>query len=61
MEKIIAHQENVTDYNKTASYEAAAKETDKTEELSCNQQLKNLLITNLRLLKLNDISTFLLF
>lgn len=31
------------------------------EELSCNQLLKNLLKTNLRLLKLNDIGTILLF
>ena len=44
--------------------EAAAefeKETKQAEELSCSLQLKNLLITNLRLLKLNEITTILLF
>jgi len=51
-----------------ASYEMAAaefakeaQEAQKVEELSCNQLLKNLLITNLKLLKLNEISTVLLF
>jgi hypothetical protein len=49
----------------TASYEKAAAEleteTRQTEELSCSLQLKNLLMTNLKLLKLNDISALLLF
>jgi len=47
------------------SYERAAAEieheTKQTEELSCSLQLKNLLMTNLKLLKLNDISALLLF
>jgi len=47
------------------SYEKAAAEiendTKQTEELSCSLQLKNLLITNLKLLKFNDISAILLF
>lgn len=38
-----------------------AQEAQLVEELSCNQLLKNLLITNLKLLKLNEISTMLLF
>ena len=37
------------------------KNEKEQEELSCNQLLKNLLKTNLRLLKLNDIGTILLF
>lgn len=48
-----------------ASYEKASAELDnetkQTEELSCSLQLKNLLMTNLKLLKLNDISAILLF
>jgi len=47
------------------SYEKAAaeieNETKQTEEVSCSLQLKNLLITNLKLLKFNDISAILLF
>ena len=47
------------------SYEKAAaefeNETKQTEELSCSLQLKNLLMTNLKLLKLNEISAILLF
>jgi hypothetical protein len=53
------------DAMKMVSYEDAAtqqeKEVEKNEELSCNQLLKNLLKTNLRLLKINDISTILMF
>ena len=47
------------------SYEKAVaeieNETKQTEELSCSLQLKNLLMTNLKLLKFNDISALLLF
>lgn len=48
---------------KMAYYEDAVseeKEEQNEEELSCNQLLKNLIKTNLRLLKMNDI-TFLMF
>lgn len=65
MERIITKQMGGVDAMKLVSYEEAAaqqeKETEKNEELSCNQLIKNLLKTNLGLLKLNDISTFLLF
>ncbi|MFP9113883.1 hypothetical protein ACLI1A_08055 [Flavobacterium sp. RHBU_3] len=41
------------------SYEKAALNAERSvkeaEELSCSLQLKNLLLTNLRLLKLNDL------
>jgi len=47
------------------SYEKAAaeieNETRQTEELSCSLLLKNLLMTNLKLLKFNEISAILLF
>lgn len=65
MERIITTQSGGVDAMRTVSYEKAAaqheKEAQKNEVLSCNQLLKNLLKTNLRLLKINDISTFLLF
>ncbi|MXN90659.1 hypothetical protein GR160_05425 [Flavobacterium sp. Sd200] len=47
------------------SYEKAAanfeNEVKEEQELSCSLQLKNLLMTNLKLLKLNEISAILLF
>jgi len=47
------------------SFEKAATDFEqsikKVEEVSCNLQLKNLLKTNLKLLRLNEISSFLLF
>lgn len=50
---------------KTVFYEHVTAEQDneakKADELSCNQLIKNLLKTNLRLIKLNDISSMLLF
>lgn len=64
MERIITTQSGGVDAMRTVSYEKAAqqeKEVQKNEVVSCNQLLKNLLKTNLRLLKINDISTFLLF
>jgi hypothetical protein len=45
----------------SAEFAQEAREVQKVEELSCNQLLKNLLKTNLKLLKLNEISTVLLF
>jgi hypothetical protein len=64
MERIVAQQAGIEAIN-VVSYEEAAfaleQESEKAEELSCNQLLKNLLMTNLRLLKLNDISAILLF
>jgi len=45
-------------YTGAAEFE---KETKQAEELSCSLQLKNLLLTNLRLLKLNEITAILLF
>lgn len=50
---------NAVTYEKAAA--AIENESKQTEELSCSLQLKNLLITNLKLLKLNDISAILLF
>jgi hypothetical protein len=65
MERIIYNPDSGINAMKTASFEKAAaefeREKEKAEELSCNQLLKNLLITNLKLLKLNEISTMLLF
>ncbi|RZJ63629.1 MAG: hypothetical protein EOO45_20750 [Flavobacterium sp.] len=64
MESTITRNENNYNAVRTASYEHVVTEIEKIEkqeELSCNQLLKNLLRTNLRLLKINDISTILLF
>jgi hypothetical protein len=65
MERIITHQAGTINAVNTASYEKAAaefeKEAQKVDDLSCNQLIKNLLKTNLKLLKLNEISTMLLF
>ncbi len=64
MERLM-HYETSANARDAVSFEKAAieleKETKKEEELSCNQLLRNLLKTNLRLLKLNDISSVLLF
>ena len=64
MERIITKQDSMNTL-KAVSYEKAAskleQEAQKTEELSCNQLLKNLLMTNVKLLKLNEIRTMLLF
>ena len=68
MERSITNQFNSLNAVNAASFEKAAaefekeaQEVQKIEELSCNQLLKNLLKTNLKLLKLNEISTVLLF
>lgn len=62
MERIITQPAGAETLNVVSYAEAAAFEQEtKTEELSCNQLLKNLLMTNLKLLKLNEISTVLLF
>ncbi|OIQ18668.1 MAG: hypothetical protein BM557_07025 [Flavobacterium sp. MedPE-SWcel] len=64
MERLI-HYDSSIKTKDTVSFEKAAneleKEVKKDEVLSCNQLIKNLLKTNLRLLKLNDISSVLLF
>ncbi len=64
MERLM-HYESGVNASDAVSFEKAAteleKETKKEEVLSCNQLIKNLLKTNLRLLKLNDISSVLLF
>jgi hypothetical protein len=64
MERTIATPENGNRL-KAISYEQAAAEIEKeaksTEVLSCSLQLKNLLKTNLKLLKLNEITSMLLF
>lgn len=65
MERIITSQPGSINSAATVSFEKAAKEfeneVNKVEELSCNQLIKNLLSTNLRLRKLNELSTMLLF
>ncbi|QYJ67785.1 hypothetical protein [Flavobacterium litorale] len=64
MESIIYYERGVN-ASDAVSFEQAAiefdKETKKNEELSCNQLLKNILKTNLSLLKLNHISNVLSF
>lgn len=56
------HAVNAASFEKaTAEFAQEAGGVQKVEELSCNQLLKNLLKTNLKLLKLNEISTVLLF
>ncbi len=63
MERTITQDNSLNALN-AVSYENAAAEFEKeaqTEELSCSLLLKNLLLTNLRLLKLNEISSVLLF
>ena len=59
------NNQNKNEAKNALSYEKAAaeieNETKQTEELSCSLQLKNLLMTNLKLLKFNDISALLLF
>lgn len=65
MKSIITQQDNSLTTNKTANFEMAKAGQEaqavKAAEVSCNQLLKNLLKTNLKLLKINDISTILLF
>lgn len=64
MEHFINHSAAINANNAASYSEAAAQfknEAEVPQELSCNQQIKNLLKTNLRLLKLNEINTILLF
>lgn len=64
MERNITQQIGSADATRVISYEKAAeheKATQKQEVLSCNQLLRNLLKTNLKLIKINDINTFLMF
>lgn len=65
MERIITNQPGGMNAANTVSFERAAEEikneVTKLEEVSCNQLIKNLLRTNLRLRKLNELSTMLLF
>jgi len=68
MERSTTTQQSSLKAMNAASYKEAAnqfgkeaQEIRKVEELSCNQLIKNLLKTNLKLLKLNEISTVLLF
>lgn len=64
MERIITSGQKGSDAG-AISYQMAAadqeKNTKQVEEISCSLQLKNLLKTNLKLLKLNEISSILLF
>ncbi|WP_297332509.1 hypothetical protein [Flavobacterium sp.] len=64
MERLVNHESSANAVNAVLYERAAAqleKETEKPEVLSCNQLVKNLLKTNLKLLKLNEISSILLF
>lgn len=65
MERTFTKHTGGTDALKMVSYKANASKHEKkllkNQELSCSQLLKNLKQTNLGLLKINDISTFLLF
>lgn len=64
MERLVNHESSTNAVN-AVFYESAAaqleKEAEKPEVLSCNQLIKNLLKTNVKLLKLNEISSILLF
>ncbi len=64
MERIITTHRTRNDAA-AISFEQASAEFEKdvreVEAVSCKQQLKNLLKTNLKLLKLNDIGSILLF
>jgi hypothetical protein len=44
-----------------ADLQKEAEEVLKAEETSCSLQLKNMLLTNLKLLKLNEFTNMLLF
>lgn len=67
MERTITSNTNRTDasaisYQKAvAEFDKFEKDTRQTEEVCCTQLLKNLLKTNLKLLKLNEISSMLMF
>jgi hypothetical protein len=65
MEHAITPEENGSLINafhlSMADFQQEATEVNKAEEASCSLQLKNLLLTNLKLLKLNEITNVLLF
>jgi len=64
MERIMSTNSRKND-SATISFMVAAADFDKSvkgvEEVSCSLQLKNLLKTNVKLLKLNEISSILIF
>jgi len=62
MERIITHDSTLNAHN-AASYDEAVVQFEnvKPEELSCSLLLKNLLKTNLRLSKLNELTNVILF
>lgn len=67
MEHIATHQQTSTPIKAVyyemaaAEFEKEAKQVKEAEETSCSLLLKNLLKTNLKLIKLNEISGILLF
>ncbi|TRW24381.1 hypothetical protein FMM05_11150 [Flavobacterium zepuense] len=67
MEHIASTQENGSAINAihyqmaAAEFEKEANEVKADEETSCSLLLKNLLMTNLKLLKLNEIGSLLMF
>jgi hypothetical protein len=63
MERFTTNRESNNAVNAVQFEQAAAEfeQEAKAEVLSCNQLLKNLLKTNLKLLKLNELGTMLLF
>jgi hypothetical protein len=65
MEHVITPGENGSLQNaynlSIADFQKEANEVEKTEAASCSLQLHNLLVTNLKLLKLNEITNLLLF
>ena len=64
MESNIIQAGNANELNALSYTDAAAqfeKEIPDASELSCSLLLKNLLLTNLKLLKLNEISAVILF
>lgn len=63
MERIITHDSTLNVHN-AASFDEAVVQFEnevKPEELSCSLLLKNLLKTNLRLSKLNELTNVILF
>lgn len=64
MESNIIQAGNASELNALSYTDAASQfenESREPQELSCSLLLKNLLLTNLKLLKLNEISAVILF
>jgi hypothetical protein len=67
MEHVITNRENGDALNAfryemaTADFEKEANEVKEAEEGSCSLLIRNLLKTNLKLLKINEISSIILF